>query len=280
MVVLAALALGGVTRTRGQESAPKPGAEPIRIGALQEAAARYRIVTNSDPAVTAALKPEPVLRWTNPTRGTVAGAVFVWVAGGRPEVVGSVFRYRLRGAPAEDHEFQSLALGGLTATADGRVAWAPRVAGVSLAPIPGAPAPAATPAERLRQLRALSREFRAYLDISDNRSELRLLTQPLYRYEVQGRPDLTDGALFAFVQTTDPEVLLVIEDRPRGAGGPPAWHYGFARMSMVDLRAEHKGRGVWRAAWDNQVESPDKPYVTLPAVRPATAVEPDPTPSR
>jgi hypothetical protein len=32
-------------------------------------------------------------------------------------------------------------------------------------------------------MRALAREFKASLDLSDNQTELRLLPQPLYRYE-------------------------------------------------------------------------------------------------
>ena len=124
-------------------------------------------MTDSDPAKTLVLSSEPVLRWTNPLRGTVAGAVFVWVADGRPEVVASLYRYTVEGKMVEDDEFQSLATTGLTATRDGRAVWAPRTAGINLAPIPGAPKPAATPAERLRQMRALAHEFHAFFDLPE-----------------------------------------------------------------------------------------------------------------
>jgi hypothetical protein len=162
----------------------------------------------------------------------------------------------------EDHEFQSLATVGLTASRDGATIWTPRDAGMTLAPIPGAPKPAGSPAERLRQMRALAQEFHAFFDNDNDKSELRLLTQPLYRYEAR-RPDLVDGALFAFVVTTDPEVLLAIEARP--VDGKPAWHYGFARMSMVNLRAQHKDREVWRAAWAVGLQDPTGPYFTTRA---------------
>jgi hypothetical protein len=109
-------------------------------------------------------------------------------------------------------------------------------------------------------MRVLSREFRAFLD-TKRQSELRLLTQPLYRYETQ-RSDLTDGALFAFVQTTDPEVLLVIEARP--LEGKPTWHYGLARMSMVNLRARHKDRDIWQVPWATPLRAPHMPYITIP----------------
>ena len=76
-------------------------------------------------------------------------------------------------------------------------------------------------------------------------------------------PSLPDGALFAFVMTTDPEVLLMIEARP--VGGDSVWHYGFARMSMVNLRAQHKDRTSGASTGRTTFEDPNKPYVTLRA---------------
>jgi len=247
-----------------REGTPKAdaGAQRLVLEELRRAAARYRIVTDTDPLKSLVLVPEPVLHWTNPLRSTAAGASFVWVVDGRPEVVASLYRYTLEVKTVEDHEFQSLATTGLKATRDGQAVWGPRTAGVSLAPIPGAPKPAATPAERLRQMRALAHEFHASFDLPKDRTELRLLPKPLYRYETN-RPDLTDGALFAFVLTTDPEVLLTIEARP--AGGASVWHYGFARMSMINLRAQHKERTVWSVDWVYDLQGPGQPYVTLRA---------------
>jgi hypothetical protein len=233
-----------------------------RLKDLKRAAGMYRIVLDTDRAKELALRDEPILRWTNPLRKTDDGAVFLWTAGGRPEAIASFYRYRNEERLVEEHEFQSLATTGLTAARDGTVIWAPREAGLTLAPIPGAPKPGATPSERLRQMRTLAREFHAYFDLPRDQSELRLLTRPLYRYETS-RPDLPDGALFAFVQTTDPEVLLLIEARP--AGGALAWHYALARMSMVNLRAQHKERPVWRVDWVDQLTAPGNPYLTIPA---------------
>jgi hypothetical protein len=229
---------------------------------LKQAAARYRIVTDSVPPKPMVLVSEPVLHWSNPLRKTSNGAVFIWIADGRPEVIASFYRYNFEGESREDHEFQSLAMKGLLATRDGQKVWTPPTAGISLAPIPGAPAPASTPAERLRQMRDLAHEFHAFLDNPDDKSELRLLPKPLYRYETN-RTGLLDGSVFAFVVTTDPEVLLVIE--ARSVGGASVWHYGLARMSMVNLRAQHKDREVWKVEWVYDLQAPDKPYVTLRA---------------
>jgi hypothetical protein len=249
------------------EGTPKAvaGAQRLDMEELKRAAARYQIVSDSDPPKKLILAPEPVLHWTNPLRGTVAGAVFVWVVDGRPEAVASLFQYTSEGKTVEDDEFQSLATTALRATRDGQPVWVPRTAGVELAPIPGAPKPAATAAERLRQMRALAQEFHAFFDLAEEKSELRLLPKPLYRYETN-RLDLPDGALFAFVQATDPEVLLVIEARSLGGDSKaPVWQYGFARMSMVNLRAQHKDRNVWSVNWATNYADPNQPYVTLRA---------------
>jgi hypothetical protein len=227
---------------------------------LKQAAARYRITLGTVPPRDLVLVPDPVLRWANPLRRTADGATFVWVADGRPEVVASFYRYSDGSKVVEDDEFQSLAATTLTATRSGTQVWAPRAAGMVLAPIPGAPKPARTPAERLRQMHALAAEFRASINSNEDKTEFRLLSKPLYRYPAN-RPDLADGALFAYVLTTDPEVLLVIESRP--LDGAAAWHYGFARMSMIDLKARHKDRDVWSVPWNNKYTDPSEPYVTL-----------------
>jgi hypothetical protein len=247
--------------TPGPQEPPRKAEGPVSspLDEFKKAAAEYRIVVDSSPAHAPALKPEPVLKWNNPLRATVAGATFLWVADGRPEVIGCLYRYTYEGVQVEDHEFQSLADSGLTATLGGVPVWSPPSAGIKFAPIPGAPVPASNPVERLRQMRALSREFKAGFNGEKDKTEFRLLSQPLYRYEPT-RADLIDGALFAFVQTTDPEVLLAIE--ARNVDGKPAWYWGVARMSMVNLRAEHKGTEVWTADWVNDLSAPNKPYIT------------------
>ena len=74
---------------------------------------------------------------------------------------------------------------------------------------------------------------------------MRLLTQPIYRYEnVKG--DLIDGAMFVFPLGTDPEAFLLIEAH-RPQGGPAEWRFGAARMNGINLRVNHRGREVWNA---------------------------------
>ena len=197
--------------------------------------------------------------------------MFVWTDRGRPEVAACFYRYRAEGKAIEEHEFVSLSESPLAARRDGEPVWSVAAGNINPAPIPRRASPAASPAERLRQMRALAREFKATFNNPPDLSEIRLLTQPLYRFETEGkRADILDGALFAYVHTTDPEVLLLIEARPPAGGGPVAWHFSVARMSMVNLRVHHKGREVWSASWANDLRDPTSPYMarSFPSARP------------
>ena len=189
--------------------------------------------------------PEPILKWSNPIAGSLYGDVFIWTSKGRPEVVGSFVEWY---APfkSREVEFHSLSTGTFVAEHNGLPPWAPARPGVELKPIPDAPTPAASPAQRLRQMRELSKDFTAQKrDVKGVDWDLRLLTQPIYRYEgTEG--DLVDGALFVFVHATDPEVFLQVE--ARHVGGVVRWQYGLARFnSHASHRVKHQGREAWTA---------------------------------
>lgn len=271
--VLLVVLVGG-TRVGAQEVEAKPRddagapARPDqdaakRLEQYKRAARQYTIALDAKPPVNLTLRAEPVLRWHSPLRTAYDGVLFVWTADGRPEVAATFYRNIVDGAPYEQHEFQSLALTGVTASYAGAPKWNAREAGITFEPIPDAPRPAANPAARLRQMRKLAEQFRAEVTERNRQSPLRLLNQPLYRYEIgspsssPGKTGPIDGALFGFVHGSDPEVLLVIEDRP--ADGAPTWFYGFARMSGYWLEAWHKDHSVWKAG------PTDSSYTRIPA---------------
>lgn len=193
---------------------------------------------------------EPVYVWTNPVRTSQQdGLVFIWTGRGRPEAIGTIFSSAAAGQRGVNHEFHSLSLSTLHITRRGthENSWEPKTAGIELAPIEGARLPAGSAAQRLGQMRALAREFSADTrDAEDHRWELRLLSQPLYRYESTD-PEVLDGALFAFVTSagTDPEAILVIEARrPRG-GGMAVWYRAVARFTDLNLAVRYKGTEVF-----------------------------------
>jgi hypothetical protein len=193
------------------------------------------------------LRREPVYRWTNPTRvGGQVGEVFVWTYRGRPEVVGTIFSHPADGGRRLIcHELHSLSLAVLVVDREAAEQWVPQAPGVDLKPLEGAPTPAGTAAQRLAQIRSLSREFTGRsLSEQGQAWELRLLPQPLYRYESTD-PDVLDGALFTLVSSagTDPEIILMIEARKANSG--PQWVFGAARFSDMNLWLKHKGQEVW-----------------------------------
>ena len=269
-----ALGLGpatlGLAIVAGLRAQDEPSKSDSSASHWKDAASPYRITLESSRPTPLTFREEPALKWTNPQRRTDDGSVFVWTDRGRPEVAASFYRYKVDTNTLEDHEFISLSTSALSARRDGEVTWSLAVGNVRPVPIPGAPRPATTPNERLRQMRALAREFKATFNNPPDLSEIRLLTQPIYRFEVEGkRADVVDGALFAYVHTTDPEVLLSIEARPETEGGPVAWHYSLARMSMVNLRVHHKDREVWSVQWATNLHGRSEPYMvrTFPSGR-------------
>jgi hypothetical protein len=238
-------------------------AKSERLDLMKRSAAEYQVYLFAQDRVPLRLQPEPALRWTNPVRGTTDGAIFIWLADGRPELVAGIYKWSSEsGEPDMEHELSSLSNGKLTAVRAGRSVWEPSKPGIELRPIPGAPLPAESAALRLRQLRSLATEFTAFHDDpAKPAEELRLLPQPIYRYQNTG-PELLDGALFVFVQATDPEVLLLIEASRDGAGHK--WQYALARMTSRALRARHKEQEVWKVldCWA-QVTDRKAPYTAF-----------------
>jgi hypothetical protein len=125
--------------------------------------------------------------------------------------------------------------------------WTPLAPGIEMAAITGAPRPARSAPQRLAQMRAFTRDFSASTtDHTERRLELRLLPNPLYRYESTD-PDVLDGALFAFVISTDPEALLVIEARKQAPADGPVWDYAICRLTDLGLMVRHNGKEVFTA---------------------------------
>jgi len=245
---------------------PAPSARTAdRLQALHLAdAKKWNMYLDEGRKTKAELVEKPIYVWTNPTRsGGQHGAVYVWNDHGRPVAVGSIFSHPETGQRMVCHEFHSLATDTLLperGPEDQR--WDPK-ASVKFQPLPGAPTPEASPARRLIQMRSLAREFTAHsIDYQMERWELRLLGQPLYRYE-KAEGDVVDGALFAFVTSagTDPEVVVALEAHK--SGDALAWHYRTIRFSDSNLYVQHLGKEVWSSVRDdkNQLHfNPDHTY--------------------
>ena len=105
----------------------------------------------------------------------------------------------------------------------------------------GAPKPAATAAERLVQMRRLARRFTAKEHFRKADIECRLLTQPIDRYQ-SAAEKIVDGAIFVYVNSTNPEVGVVLETDSEH------WRYGTLRLTSAKLSVALDAREV--AAYD------------------------------
>lgn len=227
-------------------------------------AAQYDLKTTGDMPRPLKLRPDSLLRWTNPLGGNKGhGELFLWTDAGRPAAVLSLNEWTdAAGVVHEQHEWCSLAFGPIQAV--GPNDWSPSRAGIELRPLPAAPEPAETAARRLQQMRDLAEGFVGQKTTRDDVTRpLRLLRQPTYRYEVAGDPDVLDGALFALVEATDPEIFLSIE--ARSLNGKQVWHYGLVRMNSVRLTVTYQGKQIWSAEtlpW-SLVKLPSEPYMAF-----------------
>lgn len=212
----------------------------------------------SDGAVLDTPK-ESVLRWTNPFAGRVYGNTYVWLRRGRPVAAACLFRYF---NPYRSFNGELVALKGskLVAKRDDTVVWQPKDEWKWHA-ISGAAAPAATAPQRLVQIRTLAREFT--VEILDTRNlskgedqRPRLLPKPLYRYDAEQAKTL-DGALFAFVLGTDPELLFLLECDT--AKAHPEWQFGAGRMNRYQIHLKRRGETVWQVT-ENKGNSLEEAY--------------------
>ncbi len=180
---------------------------------------------------------QPIFSFSESTRDTGhLGTVWVWGTEGRP--VALLSQNKAYAKPVWGYELVALAEGVSVVMHDGW-RWTPKSA-LKMTPFADAPRAADSEARRLAQMRNLARQFAVSEEYFEERIELRLLPQPVYRYQ-DDEDGLIDGALFNFAHGTNPEVLAVIEGRRE----EPAWSYGFLPLAGAGVTAMLDGKSVW-----------------------------------
>lgn len=265
---LPALALALFTGAALADDEPNDAAKQFQAYA-KSCATAYEISVapaNGEPRKLA-LAAEPILRWTNPLAGRQAhGELYLWTDDGRPTAVLSLYRWTAPDKVVhEHHEFCSLVDSPLATSGPENRKWSPKTAGLTMTPLPGAPPPSESPRLRLSQMRELAGRFSGKKTTREEQEtrELRLLRQPVVRYESK-RNEVSDGALFALVEHTDPEIFLVLEARP--AEGKVQWHYACVRMNSLRLMISLDDREIWQAeqlAWRDALNRVDLPYTAF-----------------
>jgi hypothetical protein len=245
--LLLVILVAASAQAQEDQARPRSTAEQ-RLLFARQAAEAYRFRFGGRDKSEVVLNPEPLLRWNNQVVREDDGMLFLWARGqkGRPVAAAQFFLVDT----LWHHEFQSLCEKPFEARFPGAPAsdwsWEPGGAGLEFVRSENAGAPGASARERLRQMKAIAERFTAMVDPGREIArpeQLRVLTTPLYRYSAKDE-GILDGALFAIVQGTNPEVLILLEADTSDPASP-FWRHGFARMSSFRVRVFRGGETVW-----------------------------------
>jgi len=243
----------------GQEAAPSPAADERQeqLKFFKAQVADLGLFRGMDAKEPQPLTPDPVLRYSNSEReiGSLDGATFLWLEGARPVAAVS---YSIRRLNNDGYrECTSFSPTPLVCRRGEQLVWSPKSGGLLAQKLAVAPAPAAGKVQRLTQMRELARRFTAdcYHPRTEAATELRLLTQPLYRF-ADDQAGVQDGGLFAFVVSNDPELFLLLEAIRGADGGEAHWQYSLARMSSLKLAVRLDDKEIWTVPnyWQDPAE--------------------------
>ncbi len=241
-VVVAIAATQPLSFTRADDPTPDPS-----VAFMMSTAAAYDPQVGTAATRKLKLHSRPVLKWTNPVSGIEHGVLILWHEHDRPAVFAQVFKL-----PAPQnlwlHECQSVIAEPLQFTLPEKLVWKPKASAAEFQTLTKVDPPGEKPAARLLQARAIARRFTASEDFrttsnaAASRFELRLIPQPVYQYTSE-KLGVLSGTVFAFVNGTDPEVLLVVEafSENRSTG----WRYLLAPMTCWAVAATWDGEPVW-----------------------------------
>lgn len=227
---------------------------------MQRSATQYTLSSVDTPQRVFKFQETAVIRPTNPVTGTKEGAIYVWTDHGRPQALLKLFTFNNK---TYTHAWLSLSECTFVAERNGKVIWNPTEPGIKLRELPDAPQSAETAAQRLRQMKALAAKFSATYTASHlgkKPFELRILTQPLLRYETDD-DYRADGAMFGYVQSTTPIGLLLLESRPTADGS--RWHYAYSSLVTGPVIARYGDEEIFSLERDVASTDPEQPFVLL-----------------
>lgn len=197
----------------------------------------------ADEAQAARLVTKPIFRYSDELREIDDAGIWLWTLGHRPVAALKVESYKTGRFPIPWlYCFASLAPERVRAEWDAAPAFVSRGPGLKWQTLGDQPLD--TRAARLLQMREIARRFSAET-VKDaegkQRSQMRMLPQPLFRYEEGGKA--LDGALFGFTGTgTNPDLLLIL-DLPIKEN----WRFGIAGMTAEGLRMRLKDAVVFES---------------------------------
>jgi hypothetical protein len=250
-VVVVVGVLPSILFAADEEATPEQAAErsPKRLEVFKTAVKNLTAKSDEITDETRLTFPDkPILRYNDEARNFFDAAVWKLGTKGRPTALLTLEMYGNQNSSALlMHEFTSLSDKKFTVDTPLGVHWHPHDTDCQFQPLPDSPAPSASKPQRLAQMRTLSRRFSCDDEWGGQKQELRLLTQPIDRYE-DPEAGIVDGAIFAFATGTNPEVLVLIE------AGEKGFQYGLARQALAKMNVrlddkvvftfpEHRGEG-------------------------------------
>jgi hypothetical protein len=210
-------------KTDSSDDAP----EYARISRVKTAALRFE-----DVETGAEIKrvEDPIFRYTEQVRGPAQGVMWVWGRKGRPVAVLEMIR---RGN--EDwYCFHATSDKPVKLSSRTGQVWTPKSSDLRFQPLPGAPPPADSPVQRMRQMKEFVQKFTAHEFFTDGRHEMRVLPVAVHRYEDQDEL-LIDGAIFVIAIGTHPEATLFLEAVRPADEDMPIWKFAVGRSGAAEM---------------------------------------------
>jgi hypothetical protein len=240
--VVAVALLSFLTRAAISQEAPRGPAEAIEKNASLAKYIESLQVLPLDGDQPIAAMERPLFSYSDSARIIAEGGIWAWGGAGRPVVMAKSWK-NPNGTRTCAFSLTSDEL--VVVRGPQSKVWRPEAIHVEVAALKGAPAPDPQSAARLRQLKEQARRFTAheFWNPDNARFELRLLTQPVHRYQDEKR-QIVDGAVFLFAFDSNPQILLLIEVI-RPALSETRWQYLLARVSSAELHVSLDGNKVW-----------------------------------
>ena len=239
--------LAAVTMSVGASDEKLDDYRAVRRARMKTIAERFEVhAVVEAKSVVAELVTKPVLGYTDSTRKLDESTLWLWTERKRPVALLAVELYpEARNGPSWLFEIVSLADTKIGVSRDDDWTWGAEKPGIVWLPVAGEMIPSENPALQLTQARKILQRCAAHENAAvGGRIELRALTAPLYRYEDE-ESGVIFGAIFAFANGTNPEVLLLVEARKSSAAKPAQWYYGFAQMTGAHVYASFDNQEVW-----------------------------------
>ena len=216
---------------------------------------QVRLVDSKD-AASLKLQHTPLMKYSDPARGYLGAGVWRLGDSGRPRgLVALEYRRHDTAGFVLGCEFVSFTPQKLELTCENDPLVL-RTDGscVPFATLSGAAAPASSDRQRLAQMRNIARRFSGTEHYKGESYVLRLVPQPIDRYQ-DAEAKILDGAAFILAYGTNPELVLLIEcDQEQ-------WRYAVMRLASAEVVVELDSREVARFP-ASKVSIVEGPYVT------------------